>query len=459
MAPSSVKRRLGAVVAKSMQQFSVPGVAVGVLLDGDEHHVSRGISSVERSFDVDHDTLFQIGSTTKTYTGTALMMLVEEGKIDLEAPVRTYLPTFKLKDEQAAKELKVRHLVTHTGGFLGDYFDDLGRGEDALRRIVGRLRTRTPQLTPVGKIWSYNNAGFYVLGRILEVVAGQPYETLINERIIAPLKMDNTFWFAEDVITRPTAIGHDTKPDGTCTISRPWGVPRTANPAGGIVSSVVDQLKYARLHLGDGRASDGTRLLKAATVRRMQKPLAPIGWGLADDVGVTWLLERIGGAAVVKHGGSINGHMSEFVLVPSKGFALVVLTNGSRGHELGGQVIQWCLDEVLGLRNRPLPIKSLTAKKAGEYTGRYPMGSGDFVVTVENGGLLMTIEPKKELLAAMPELADQLPPPLPLGFVGRDRAIVSGDYLAGTKVEFFRDDAAEVEWVRFGGRIYPRQAG
>jgi CubicO group peptidase (beta-lactamase class C family) len=452
------ERRLTPVVAKAMDRLSVPGVAVGILIDGEAHFVTRGVTSVDFPLDVDEQTLFQIGSTTKTFTGTAAMMLVEEGKLDLEAPVQRYLPKFSLPDKGAAKQLKVRHLVTHTGGFSGDYFDDLGRGDDALRRTVARMRTRTPQLTPVGEVWSYNNAGFYVLGRILEEISAQPYEDLIATRIFAPLGMDMTFWFPEDVMTHKTALGHTLKLDGSLTVARPFGLTRGANPAGGIVSTAADQVTYARFHLGDGRAADGTRLLKAASVRHMQKPLASIGWGLADNVGVTWLLEKIGPTAIVKHGGTVNGHMSEFVLVPSKGFGLTVLTNGQRGHDVGSAVITWCLEELLGLRRPDAKLRTLRANQVAEYTGRYPMSYGEYVVTAEDGGLLLTIEAKKELLDAEPELAAQLPPPLPLRFVARDRAVVVGDYGAGAKVEFFRDKAGAIEWMRSGGRLARRDS-
>jgi CubicO group peptidase (beta-lactamase class C family) len=454
---ANIERRLSSVVTKAMDRFTVPGVSVGLLLDGEEHYVSEGTTSVEFPLDVDERTMFQIGSTTKTYTATALMTLVEEGKVDLAERVTTYLPKFKLGDANALAELRVRHLVTHTGGFLGEYFDELGRGDDALRRTVARMRTQTPQLTAVGRLWSYNNSGFYALGRIIEEVTGQRYEDVINQRILVPLEMDQTFWFAEDVFTYKTALGHDLKVDGSLRIARPWGLTRGANPAGGIVSTAVDQLKYARLHLGMGPSTKDKRVLKPATIKRMQKPLAKIGYGLADDVGISWLIDDYGGTRVVKHGGSINGHMSEFLLVPSSGFGLTVLTNGTRGHEVGGTVIKWCLDELLGLRRPEAEVKPLSAAKVAEYVGRYPMSAGEYVLTPDDGGVHVTFEVKKELLEADPDVAAQLPPPFRLAFVGKDRAVTQGERNAGARVEFFRDDSGTVEWMRSGGRIYPRQ--
>jgi hypothetical protein len=253
-------------------------------------------------------------------------------------------------------------------------------------------------------------------------------------------------------------LGHGITADGDVKVARPWGLPRSANPAGGIVSTAVDQLKYARFHLGDGRAADGTRLLKAATVRKMQRPLAPAG-SISDSVGVTWLLDKRDGTAIVKHGGSVNGHMSEFLLVPSRGFAVTVLTNGWRGHEVGTAILNWALEELLGLRAPVRSFRKLSTRAAGDYAGRYDTPNGEYVVTPDNGGLLLVFEPKKELLEADPDIAALFPPPLPVGMTStRGVGFVQGDRNAGAKVEFLRDPAGTVEWLRFGGRINRRIA-
>src|SRR5206468_7299645 len=135
-----------------------------------------------------------------------------------------------------------------------------------------------------------------------------------------------------------------------------------------------------------------------------------------------------------------------------------VLTNGSRGHELGHTVVDWALAELLGARKAEPQFRALNRKAAEVYSGRYTMQQGQYVVTIENGGLLLTFEPDKELLKANPELANQLPPPLPLGFVGKDKLLVQGDFNAGASVEFLRNDEGNVAWMRFGGRIQTRAA-
>lgn len=453
----NLKRRLAPVIRKAMDKFSVPGVSVGIVHGDEQYTLSSGVTCTEFPLDVDDQTLFQIGSTTKTYTGTVLMMLVEEGKIALDDPVHKHLPSFRLKDADVARQATIQHLVTHTGGWRGDYFDDLGRGDDALRKIVQRMRTKTPQVTPLGKAWSYNNAGFYVVGRILEEVTGTRYEDLVKERIFQPLGMDRTFFFPEEVVTHKTAIGHIARPDGALNVARPWGLTRAANPAGGIVSTVEDQLKYARFHLGTGKAEDGTRLLKAATLKSMRKALAPAG-SMADAVGVTWLLEKVGKAEIVKHGGSVNGHMSEFLLVPAEKFGITVLTNGSRGHELGTVVLNWALENVLGVQ-RPKPeFRPLSDKVAAELTGRYQVSEmGNYEVSANGDGLLLTYVPTKKALKQNPDIANMLPPPMPLGMVGKDTARVRGDFNEGARVEFLRDDDGNVAFMRSSGRIYRRE--
>src|SRR4051794_11478909 len=234
-----------------MADTATPGVAIGMLHEGEEHVCGYGVTSVENPLPVDGDTLFQIGSITKTFTGTAAMILVERGLLDLDAPLRTYLPELKLADEDVAARVTMRHLLTHTGGWIGDYFADLGSGDDALARMVEAL-AEVPQLTPLGEVWSYNNAGFYLAGRVIEVLTGQTYEQTVQELVLEPLGLSNSFFFAEDVMTRRFAVGHLRNEDGPPTVARPWPIGRAHHAAGAIASSVRELLRWARFHMSDG---------------------------------------------------------------------------------------------------------------------------------------------------------------------------------------------------------------
>ena len=114
------------------------------------------------------------------------MQLVDEGAVDLDATIRRYLPEFRIADEAAAEQITVRQLLTHTSGFEGDIFTDTGPGDDCVEKYLGVLHD-VPQLFPPGTLWSYNNAGFCVLGRLVEVLRGEPYDVCLREQLITPL--------------------------------------------------------------------------------------------------------------------------------------------------------------------------------------------------------------------------------------------------------------------------------
>src|SRR4051812_7177596 len=156
------------LVAAVCAEDAVPGAAVGVHLTGDDYVVTTGVTSIEAPVPVDEHTLFQVGSTTKTVTGTVVMSLIEQGLLALDAPVSDYLPELRLADEKATAVVTVRHLMTHSGGFLGDVYEGESWGDDALAAWAGTLAT-APQIFSPGEAFSYSNAGFLLLGRLVEV--------------------------------------------------------------------------------------------------------------------------------------------------------------------------------------------------------------------------------------------------------------------------------------------------
>src|SRR5688500_18993227 len=127
-------RELDAKIEAGMDRYHIPGVAIGVLYQGEEYVRGYGVTNVDEPEPVDGDTLFRIASTTKTFTGTAVMRLVEQGKLDLESPIRRYIPGFKLADEAAAQRVTLRQCLNHSAGWLGDDEEDFGRGDDVLAR-------------------------------------------------------------------------------------------------------------------------------------------------------------------------------------------------------------------------------------------------------------------------------------------------------------------------------------
>ncbi|HLZ07256.1 MAG TPA: serine hydrolase domain-containing protein, partial [Chloroflexota bacterium] len=261
-------KRLRSAATRAMKKFGVPGVAIGILHEGKCKTVGLGVTSVENPLPVDADTLFQIGSISKTFTATAIMRLVEAGKLELDAPLRTFVPKLRLADTTVARRVTLRHVLSHTGGWAGDFFPDTGSGDDALAKAAA-LVAKLPQLTPLGSVWSYNNAGFYLAGRAIELATGRSYESALQELVLDPLGLKHSFLFPTDVMTRRFAAGHGFA-DGQATVLRPWALARATNPVGGISASVIDVLDYARFHLGDGTAPDGTRLLRPESLAAMR---------------------------------------------------------------------------------------------------------------------------------------------------------------------------------------------
>ncbi len=435
-----------------MKKTGTPGVAVGVLHKGSAFAQGFGIASIEAPDPVDENTLFQIGSTTKTFTATAIMKLVEKKELDLDVPIRRYLRGFKLKDPDVTRKVTLRHLLTHTGGWVGDYFQETGRGDDALAKIV-ELLPKVPQLTELGEVWHYNNAGFYIAGRVLEKVTGKPYEQVIKELLFEPLGMTRSFFFADEAIVYRVAAGHiaETFKSRKHHVAQPWALERSSGPAGGIIADVVDQLRWAQFHMGDGRAPNGSRILRESTLREMQRPQAPAG-NIADHVGLSWLMSDADDIRIVAHGGTTNGHLSAFDMVPERNFAITVLTNSSRGGEVHRAVVKRALELYLDVKHEPPKVRGGNGADLTRYAGRYVDPFKTWGIELEPSG--RTLRGRFEILKK--EDDDPVPPPFRLAFYEPDRVVIQGGRLDGLTADFLRDKAGRVHWLRYGGRILRR---
>ncbi len=444
----SDEARLGPLVgqvAQLMAKLGVPGVALGVLQEGREHVAGLGVTSLENPLPVTADTLFQVGSITKTFTGTALMRLAEAGRVRLEDPVRKYLPEFRVKSEDVSAAVTVRHLLTHTAGWVGDRFDDFGLGDDALARMVASLAD-LPQITPPDTVWAYNNAGFYVAGRIVEVVTGKPYEAALKELVLDPLGLEHAYFFAQDVISYRFAVGHLTGEAGPF-VARPWALPRCANPVGGLITTVRELFKYARLHLGRG-----PELLKPESRRLMQTPVCEAD--ASRLMGLTWFIQPVAGdIRLVGHGGGTNGQITLFNFVPDRDFAVAVLTNSDRGGVINAEVTRWAVEAFLGAAWPEPEIYNLPPDRLATYAGRYEGVLSDIELVLAGDSLILKQTPKGGFPRkdSPPRPA---PPPSRLGFYGPDRVIALDLPLKGSRGELLRNPDGTVAWFRIGGRLY-----
>ncbi len=434
------------------RRCQVPGLAFGVVHDGRMYTAAVGVTNVDHPLQATPRTWFQIGSTSKTVTATALMLLSEEGRVDLDARVRDYLPDFALADESAAEVVRLRHLVTHHAGWDGDYFRDTGRGDDAIARIVAKL-ARSPQLVPPGTAFSYCNSAFYVLAHIIETIAGIPFEAFIRERVFAPLGMEQSAYFPEQALTGRVAAGHIVTVDGA-RVASPWNVPRSIAGGGGVISTVENQLRYAASHLPAGSLPGLAAVLEPETVAFMQSRQADAG-SMCEAIGVSWMLDTMGGERIVKHGGATNGHLSSFELVPDRGYACTVLTNSDGGREARDTVAAACRRHFLGVEPDPI-VPAIPLAPVEEYVGRYRATLATIEVSVDSGSLVATdVSPERQFAERRLQPLPQ--PPSPLVFVGADRTAIALGPRAGERVEFLRGDDGAISWLRWDGRLARRE--
>ena len=443
------------------KELDVPGAAVGVVIDGEEHYAFAGVTSVEHPLPVDETTLFQFGSTGKTYTATAVMRLVEQGKVDLDAPVITYLPELKLKDADVAKNVTVLQLLNHTAGWEGDLMTDTGAGDDALEKYVA-LMADIEQVSPLGSTVSYNNAALSVAGRIIEKVTGTTYEQAIGDLLLEPLGMTSTYFFPNDVMTRRFVVGHNREEDGTIKVARPWAMPRGNAPAGGMSANARDQITWALFHLGDGTSRDGTQVLSKDNLLRMQQPTAEMaGSALGDAVGISWLLGEVAGERTVSHGGTTNGQHSDFTLVPDRRFGVISMTNcGPNGPQLNHKIVRWAMEQYLGLVEvDPEPVRLPDAELA-PYCGRFETIAATVDIIAEDGRLSAAVTIKPEMAAVLREQGEDVPeqPPIILAILKDqpERYVVDEGPAKGMKGYFTRTADGTVDGVHFGGRLATR---
>ena len=435
-----------------MKRLDVPGVAIGIYYKGKEYAAGFGITSVEHPLPVTADTLFQTGSISKTFTGTLIMMLVDQGKVDLDAAVRKYIKDLKLRDEHVTKHVTVRHLLTHMGGWVGDYFNDFGNGNDALDRMVKEI-AKLPQVQPLGTIWSYNNTGFNIASRVIEIVTKKPYEQAAQEMLFDPLGLKMSFFYPSDILfTHRFVVGHQKVKDKV-QVARPWAIGRAGNGVGGVVSTVHDLLKYARFHMGDGRSETSKRVISRKSLEAMRVPQVHAGG--RGDMGITWFIRYADPLKVYAHGGATNGQQAYFFFIPEKDFSLAILTNSDDGGIITAQTFGWALELYFGEKLKlPKPIE-INPSELKEYIGRYRIGTECFDLRAKGEHLMYHHIP----LGGFPR-PDSPPgpamPPMRFAFYDEDNVIGLDEPYKDALGDFIRDENGKLQFFRVGGRAHQK---
>jgi CubicO group peptidase (beta-lactamase class C family) len=345
---------IDAYVQAEMQAARLPGLALGIV-HGDQIVHLKGFGIADPSGrPVTPQTPFIIGSTTKSMTALAIMQLVEAGEVELDAPVQRYLPWFRVADPDASARITIRHLLNHTSGLpttSGESATSNDTSDQALEQRVRALNNA--ELTaPVGTIWQYCNANYDVLGLIVQTVAGQSYETYLQEHLFTPLAMRQTFTSQQEARQHGIATGY-----------RYWfGVPLPADlpyqrdelPAGFVISSAEDMAHYLIAHVNAGRYQ-GAQILSPAGIADLHRPAVAL-MGTPDIFyGMGWYIMPTNGVPTVRHVGETGNYHANIVLVPEGRWGIVLLMNGNSAF-LGHARIEGIAVGVTSLLvGRPLP--------------------------------------------------------------------------------------------------------
>jgi CubicO group peptidase (beta-lactamase class C family) len=337
------------------KETGVPGAVLGILRlrEGEPDELVRlatGVLNANTGRDVTVDSLFQIGSTTKSWTATVVMQLVEEGKIALDQKVKDILPDFKLVNEELTNGLTIRHLLNHTSGIDGDVFVDTGRGDDNLEKYMDVIADAV-QLYPLGATWSYCNSGYSILGRVIEVVTGQVWDAAMRERLFAPLGLTHTVTLPEEALLFDTAVGHVSGGDGP-KVAPVWSLQRNAGPAGLITASIADLMAFARMHLRDGAAPDGTPVISPESARQMRdfSVDCPEKYLLGDSWGLGFIRFDWDGARLYGHDGNTLGQAAFLRIYPEGDMAVGLVTNEGSAHELYQTIYGEIFDTLCGVK-------------------------------------------------------------------------------------------------------------
>jgi CubicO group peptidase (beta-lactamase class C family) len=429
----------------------VPGLTAAVLQGDDRQVISLGITSVDEPLPVGPETLFQIGSISKTYTAAALMRLIDMERLSLEDTVRSHIPEFRVADPVAAEQVTVHHLLTHFAGWEGDFFIDTGAGPGALARYVTALR-EAKQLVPVGEHFSYNNAAFNLAGRLIELTSGMSFEQAVKALVLEPLGLERTFFEATEAITEAFAVGHHVSEAGP-GVARPWQLPRASFPAGGVVSDIGDLLTYAAHQLQ--LAAEAARANPpSAGLALMHTPQRRIGDRQAW-IGLPWFITDVSGTKMHWHQGATNGQVALLILVPEHQFAVAVLTNSSAGGALTQPLAHWALEHFLGLKEEAPTGPQPASAELARYTGRYERPFASVEITQVDEALSLDFR----YLGGFPSRDDPPPPgppPLALAPAGTDRFVIAEGAAKNNYVEFIPGEEDQIALVRVFNRLHRR---
>lgn len=440
-------KQLERQLKRNIKQYGIPGASVAVLRGRRIlARATAGVANVETKVPVTTDTLFQIGSITKPITATMIMQLRDEGRLELDAPVLTYLPKFRVADMKRLRKVTIRNLLNHSSGIDGDFFPATDYGERAIEQYLD-MCSMLPILFEPGSNFSYSNAGFAALGRVIEVLDGRSYDDSLKARVFDPLGMQLAMSKPQDNIRFRVAVGHVSGP------RRPYRaiVPEEtylcfgAKSAGSAPAMTAENLlKFAAAHIHGGTGLNGAKLLSKRSALEMQRPHMRMVAGKSPNqwrMGLGWRTAKWKGYKIILHGGGTIGQYSLLSACADKHLAVVVLTNGGNVNKLISDVTVGLFKSLAGIGPHTTDPPDNVKMRPGELAGNYENIRWRVTVSATNEKVYVSVLSKSD---------DEPAKKRPLIFLA-PRLALEGDEL----VEF-DPKGQKAEWLRMGWRLLNR---
>lgn len=396
--PSTAKpidfSELDRVVSEELKERNTPGVVIAVVSgNGVVYQKAFGVANVETNAPMQPEMLFRLGSTTKMFTAAALVSLAEKDKIKLNEPIGNRVKGLNPKIAQVTPH----HLLSNSAGFR-DFAATSVSNDDASLGNMLRSWKEDVFFADQGEIYSYSSAGFWLSGFVIEELQGKPYADAMNELIFKPVGMERTTLRPFLAITYPFATGHAIDA-GKPAIIRPMFNNTAMWPAGSIFSNAKDLSRWVIALLNEGRV-DGAQVLSTSVVNQLAQHHMPVAGEPDSYYGYGLTVFKFKGMEIVGHGGFSRGYGSMIQMVPSKKFAVIVLTNKS------GETMRKSLNKAmelgLGLKDdeaqKPAPVAPLTSSEMNDYTGVYSHAPGAWDVFVKDGKLYVKTDGKEYLM-------------------------------------------------------------
>lgn len=391
-------------LAMLIKKHGIVGGSLAISSGDDHVTVAAGVLNIRTGQPATPDSIFQVGSITKVWTATLVMQLVDEGLIDLDAPVVQYLSDFRVADEQITATVTTRQLLSHTSGIDGDLFLETGRGDDALAKYVTAM-IKLARIVPPGHLMSYCNSGYCLLGHLVATLRGQTWENVLRERLLKPMGLTSAGTLPEEALLYGAAAGHlQPATAKSPEVAPQWGLFRSAAPAGLIHSTAAHQIAFARLHMRGGVTADGKRLLSDSSAKAMREPQVeiPDRWLLGTHWGLGWILDTWGDQPVFGHDGATLGQSAFLRVLPECGLVISLLANGGRAaRALYSEMFSEIAQELAGVTPPPMPqTRKDLHLDPSRYVGSYRREGMEMIVAEKGGGLTLTMIPQSVLAIA-----------------------------------------------------------